>query len=144
MDYFIIHLICYSVPESTLMHERQKVENLKFNHYLKLDMYVMDVKGYYPYLHELTNDILKFKPEHLQAANKILNELNPNQNIMISIHVRLTDIEKHIKNLFNVEYTTDDYFKRAMAYFQEKYGVITFIQRNFKNKNLIVPNLKCI
>ena len=76
--YVIIHIICYSVPESTLMHERQKVENLKFNHYLKLDKYVMDVKGYYPYLHELTNDILKFKPEHLQAANKILNELNPN------------------------------------------------------------------
>ena len=113
------------MPESTLMHERQKVENLKFNHYLKLDKYVMDVKGYYPYLHELTNDILKFKPEHLQAANKILNELNPNQNIMISIHVRLTDIERHIKNLFNVEYTPDDYFKRAMSYFHKKYEVIT-------------------
>ena len=125
MDYFIIHLNCYSVPESTLMHERQNLENLKFNHYLKLDMYVMDVKGYYPYLHELTNDILKFKPEHLQAANKILNELNPNQNIMISIHVRLTDIERHIKNLFNVEYTPDDYFKRAMSYFHKKYEVIT-------------------
>ena len=123
------------MPDSTLMHERQKVENLKFNHYLKLDMYVMDVKGYYPYLHELTNNILKFKPEHLQAANKILNELNPNQNVMISIHVRLTDIKKHIKNLFNVEYTPDDYFKRAMAYFHKKYEVITLIQRNVIKTN---------
>ena len=47
----------------------------------------------------------------------------------------MTDIEKHIKNLFNVEYTQDDYFKQAMAYVHKKYEVITLIQRNFKNKN---------
>ena len=116
------------MPDSTLMHERQKVENLKFNHYLKLDMYVMDVKGYYPYLHELTNNILKFKPEHLQAANKILNELNPNQTIMISIHVRLTDIERQLKKLYSLEYTSDDYFKRAMDYFHERYEVTSLSQ----------------
>jgi len=86
----------------------------------------MDVKGFYPYIQELTNDILIFKPEHLQAATKILNELNPNQNIMISIHVRLTDIERHLKKLFNVEYTPDDYFKRAMAYFHKKYKNVIF------------------
>ena len=123
----MISLLFQSVAESTLMNERQTIENLKFNHYIKLDGYVMDVKGFYPYLRELTNDILKFKPEHLQAANKILNELNP-----ISIHVRLTDIERHLKKLFNVEYTSDDYFKRALAYFHTKYGVSTLSQRNFQ------------
>ena len=110
------------------MHERQKVENLKFNHYITLDPYVNDVKGFFPYLHELKNNILKFKPEHLQAATKILNELNPNQTIMISIHVRLTDIERQLKKLYSLEYTSDDYFKRAMDYFHEKYKVTSLRQ----------------
>ena len=120
------------MPESPLMHEWKKVENMKFNHYIKLDPYVNYVKGFFPYLHELRNNILKFKPEHLQAAKKILDEFNPNQTIMISIHVRITDIERHLKILFNVEYTSDDYFKRALAYFHTKYGVSTLSQRNFQ------------
>ena len=114
----------YSVPESTLSGDRKEIEKLKFDHYIKLDKYVMDVKGFYPYLNELVNDVFKFKSDHIKAAQEILNKMNPSQHTMISIHVRLTDISDHIKYFWKIDYTLDDYFERAMTYFNEKYEVI--------------------
>ena len=39
----------------------------------------MDVKGFYPYLNELVNDVFKFKSDHIKVAQEILNKMNPNQ-----------------------------------------------------------------
>ena len=120
----LVILYFTSVPETTLIHQRQKLQRLKFNHNIKLDPYVMDVKGFYPYIHELVNNVFKFRSDHVKTAKEIYNKMNPNQHTMVSIHVRLTDIEKHIKHFWNVDYTPDDYFAEAMDYFNRKYEVI--------------------
>ena len=40
----------------------------------------MDVKGFYPYIRELVNDVFKFKQNHVKTAKEILNKMNPNQS----------------------------------------------------------------
>ena len=91
----------------------------------------MDVKGFYPYIRELVNDVFKFKQNHVKTAKEILNKMNPNQHTMVSIHVRLTDMKDHIKYWWNVEYTPDDYFRQAMDYFHNKYEVIAKTHKIF-------------
>ena len=50
-----------SVSDETLFHSRSELEKLKYNKYLKLNTYVVDVKGFYPYINELRENIFKFK-----------------------------------------------------------------------------------
>ena len=84
----------------------------------------MDIKGFYPYVNELVNKILKFREDHMVRAKEILSGLNTGQNsTMVSVHIRLTDFAKHLKILWNMQYASDEYFKRAMNYFHSKYKV---------------------
>ena len=93
-------------------------------------MYVLDIKGFYPYVNELVNNVLKFKNIHMHRATTIMNRLNPKlTNVMVSIHIRLTDFAKHLKKLWNMTYASDEYFERAMQYFHSKYEVRFVIMR---------------
>ena len=112
-----------SVPEHELHYQSRKLNSLKYNTYIKLDPYVNDVKGYYPYINELVNDVLKFKSCHIEKAKGIFNSMNPDQRTMVSIHVRLTDMDGHLKKLWNLENALDEYYGRAMLHFQNNYEV---------------------
>ena len=83
----------------------------------------MDVKGFYPYINELVRDVFRFKTEHMEKAKTIFNKMNPNQHTMVSIHVRLTDMDGHLKNLWNLKNAQEEYYTRAMLYFHERYKV---------------------
>jgi hypothetical protein len=85
----------------------------------------MDVKGFYPYIDELVRDVFIFKTDHMEKAKIIINRMRiPNQhNTMVSIHVRLTDMDKHLKKLWNLENAQEEYYSRAMHYFRERYKV---------------------
>ena len=116
-------LFALSVTDETLLHNRSEIEDLKYNTYIKLHLYVMDIKGFYPFINELVNDVLKFKEENLSRAKEIFNSLNPKLKTMVSIHIRLTDFKKHLKVHWNMTFATDAYFEKAMEYFHTKYKV---------------------
>ena len=83
----------------------------------------MGIEGFYPYINELANNILKFKDEHLRDAKVRFNRLHPKSKTMVSIHIRLTDFKRHLRYHWNMNYASDDYFRRAMSYFHKKYKV---------------------
>ena len=128
----LISLHKISVSEDTLFNHRDELKKLQNNTYIKLPVYVLDIKGFYPYVNELVNNVLKFKNIHMHRATTIMNRLNPKlNNVMVSIHIRLTDFAKHLKKLWNMTYASDDYFERAMQYFHSKYEVRFVLMRGF-------------
>ena len=127
----LISLHKISVSEDTLFNHRNELKKLQNNTYIKLPVYVLDIKGFYPYVNELVNNVLKFKNIHIHRATTIINRLNPKlNNVMVSIHIRLTDFAKHLKKLWNMTYASDEYFERAMQYFHSKYEVRFVIMRS--------------
>ena len=83
-------------------------------------------------IRSMVNNVLKFKNIHMHRATTIMNRLNPKlNNVMVSIHIRLTDFAKHLKKLWNMTYASDEYFERAMQYFHSKYEVRFVIMRDF-------------
>ena len=64
---------------------------------------------------------------------------------MVSIHVRLTDFEYHLKVLYNMTVVSNEFLTKAMTYFVNKYGVsihAAFITENsttypFKIRNIL-------
>ena len=116
--------VLLSIPEDTLFDRREEMENFQFNTYIKLPVYVMDIKGFYPYIDELVNNVLKIRDVHMEKAKEIMNRIKPHSmEVMVSIHIRLTDFAKHLKKLWNMKFASDEYFANAMKYFRNKYKV---------------------
>ena len=97
------------------------------------------MKGFYPYVQELKNYVLRFKSINLENAQKQIlsmfsgeqknvpllprdsyNHKNVSYNKkykkLVSIHVRLGDYEHHLRKLFNLPIIESNYFTRAMKY----------------------------
>ena len=124
----------YRISEDQLINDRQLLEPLKYGKYVKLGWYVNDVKGFYPYVEELKKSIFSFKKEDIETANTIFqsfrntyrntNKLSLTANItMVSIHVRLTDFDYHLKVLFNMTVIANRFLTKAMEYYKDKYEV---------------------
>ena len=99
------------------------MKSLKFNKYIRLDTYVRDVQLFYPYINELVRDVFRFKADPMKRAETIFNRMDPNKHTMVSIHVRLTDMDGHLKNLWNLKNAQGEYYRRAMQYFHKRYKV---------------------
>ena len=119
--------------EKQLRDSRDNLLKYQYDHYVKLDAYVNDVQGFFPYIEDLKN-IFKMKTKELEIANKMVatirntyKVLKRNENIdkviVISIHVRLTDYKRHLKDLFDLEPISRKWFTKAMKYFCDKYQV---------------------
>lgn len=115
-----------NVPDDTLSYNRTELEKLKYNKYIKINEWVVDIKGFYPYINELANDVLKFKVDHMTQATTIFDGFNSSLHTMVSIHIRLTDYPKFIKRRWKMEYSADEYFGTAMEYFHKKYKDVLF------------------
>ena len=88
-------------------------------------MYVLDIKGFYPYIDELVNDVLKIRDVHMENAKEIMKRFKPHSTeVMVSIHIRLTDFAYHLKKHWNMKFASDQYFANAMEYFHNKYQVV--------------------
>ena len=61
-------------------------------------------------------------------------EENKKNVTMISIHIRLTDYESHLKHYYNMTTISKDYLMSAMEYFHQKYNVSI---QSFVLKNII-------
>ena len=122
-----------SVGEKQLNDSRNKLIDYQFGSYIKLDPYVNDVQGFFPYIKELKS-IFKFKAKDFEMANKIVQtientykDIKRNQSMgnvtVVSIHIRLTDYKRHLKELFDLEPIPAKWFTTAMNYFNNKYQV---------------------
>ena len=100
---------------------------MKYNEYILLDEFVMDLEGFYPFVNELVRDVFKFKRNYIEPAEVILQKINPNNlYTMVSIHLRLTDMDVHLQENWNLENKPEEYLRKAMRYFNDHYQV-TFI-----------------
>ena len=131
MKYSLSFII--SVGEKQLSDSRSSLIDYQFGTYIKLDPYVNDVQGFFPYIKELKS-IFKFKEKELEMANKIVQtientykDLKRNESMgdvtIVSIHVRLTDYTRHLKKLFDLEPIAAKWFTTAMKYFKNKHQV---------------------
>ena len=59
----------------------------------------------------------------MKRAETIFNRMDPNKHTMVSIHVRLTDMDEHLKEHFNLKNAQEEYYRRAIQYFHERYKV---------------------
>ena len=96
------------------------------SHYIRLETYVCDIKGFVPYLGELQTKIFRFKPNDLNRATMIVGKIKSmakpkKKSVFVSIHIRLQNMGKHLTN-FSVSLATSTYFTNAMKYMTEKYG----------------------
>ena len=84
----------------------------------------MDVEGFYPFVNDLVRDIFIFKRNYIETAKVIFDSMNPqNSHTMVSIHVRLTDMDFHLQANWNLKNEPELYLEKAMVYFQDKYEV---------------------
>ena len=131
MKYLLSFII--SVGEKQLSDSRNRLIDYQFGTYVKLDPYVNDVQGFFPYIKELKS-IFKFKINEFEMANKIVQtikntykDLKRNESMgdvtIVSIHVRLTDYKRHLKQRFDMEPIPAKWFSTAMNYFSNRYQV---------------------
>ena len=100
---------------------------MKYDEYILLDEFVMNLEGFYPFVNELVRDVFKFKRNYIEPAKVILQKINPNNlYTMVSIHLRLTDMDVHLQENWNLENKPEEYLRKAMRYFNDQYQV-TFI-----------------
>ena len=100
-------------------------EFLKKSYYIKLETYVCDVKGFLPYVQDLRKYIFRFKSKDISQANmmiKKIKKIHPIKNpLLVSIHIRLQDMEKHLTN-YNVSLASQTYFTNSMNHMTKKFG----------------------
>ena len=123
-NHLFLHL---RVSEETLNLDRRSLEQMKYDEYILLDEFVMNLEGFYPFVNELVRDVFKFKRNYIEPAEVILQKINPNNlYTMVSIHLRLTDMDVHLQENWNLENKPEEYLRKAMRYFNDQYQV-TFI-----------------
>ena len=116
---------------------------MKYNEYILLDEFVMDLEGFYPFVNELVRDVFKFKRNYIEPAEVILRKINPNNlYTMVSIHLRLTDMDVHLQENWNLENKPEEYLRKAMRYFNDQYQV-TFISIQLSTSTLYICTIKC-
>ena len=115
---------------------RQHLDALKRGHYIKLGTYIADFTGFVKYSNDLKTNIFKFHKKWIAIAKKLFDmmitsaknnskesEVHNKPFTTVSIHIRLTDFEGHLKQWWNVSLATKDYFTSAMQYFEDRYEV---------------------
>ena len=107
-----------------LMQRRYEVISpYRYSWNLKIEPYVCDLKGALPYINILRKTYLSFLPKVKKKATSILKRIRKkmSKNVMlVSIHVRLTDISYHLSKLFKITTPPREYFERAMLYITQK------------------------
>ena len=97
----------------------------KYSWFIKLEPYVCDIKGFFPYLGELRNTYFRFQTKVQKEAKNVMRHLQQNRDkstIFVSIHIRMTDIEYHLSKLFGLSMASKEYFTRAMSRMTERLG----------------------
>ena len=78
---------------------------MKQNNYIKLPTYVIDVKRFYPYIKELSLNILKFKGDIVLKANGLLNNMKEK-------FIHSAQVKNRETNVCQIRYTLRiNYFK---------------------------------
>lgn len=114
----------YIYPDH-LIYNRTILNRFKLSWFIKLRPETCDFKGFLPYIEELKQSYFRFKPKIFRETRKAQNELfkaNANNNTIVSIHLRFTDMKQHLKKVFNLRLPTKNYFEAAMVHMKRKIG----------------------
>ena len=150
------------IKNGDLIFKREEILNIyKYSWFLKLDPNVCDFKGFLPFLDDLRKSLLQFNPHVLRDANEVIKNVrlgSGNKNIVvISIHIRMTDMMAHLEKTFGLSPPSESYFTRAMMHFEKKFGRnLAFVAlsddvskakhmlltENNKRFNIVFPDLK--
>ena len=129
------------------MENRALLNDYRLNKYLRFHDWINDVKGFYPYIHELKKYVFRFKNMHIENAKKCLSSLagnisgfsltthirlNKSKRKLVSIHIRLGDYGSYLEAGFQLPTVNSTYFTRAMDYLCEKYEVSLQFLSNLK------------
>ena len=121
---------------------RQHLDALKRGHYIKLPTYIADFTGFVKYANDLKTKIFNFHKKWEVIARKLFDimitsakknsersQVQEKPFITVSIHIRLTDFEGHLKQWWNVSLATKEYFTSAMQYFEDRYevGIVLYL-----------------
>ena len=126
-DSFDFHpLSIVYVSNIDLMQERQEIlYTYRYSWFLKLEPYVCNVKAFSNDLGHLKQTFFRFKPNVLKLAKCIMKKLVGRmyrRPRIITIHLRMKDIEQHMQKLFDLPMASQEYFTRAMLHIQRKFG----------------------
>ena len=150
------------IKNGDLVLKREEILNIyKYSWFLKLDPNVCDFKGFLPFLDDLRKSLLQFNPHVLRDAKEVIENVrlgSGNRNIVvISIHIRMTDMMAHLEKTFGLSPPSELYFTRAMRHFEKKFGRnLAFVAlsddvskakqmlftENNKRFNIVFPDLK--
>ena len=133
------------ISNDLLMHNRMELLNkYKYSWLIKIEPYVCDIKGFFPYLDNLRKTYFRFQPKVLRHAKKLMKKVMrrcDENRIIVSVHVRMTDIEYHLKKLFGLSMSAPEYFTRAMLHMKRNLGnnttFLAFSDDIEKAKNLL-------
>ena len=120
------------ISNNLLMYNRSELLNrYKYSWLIKLNPYVCDIKGFFPYLDELRNSYFRFQPKVIKHGKYIMQNLqrqHGKNTKFVSIHARMTDMEYHLKTVFGISMASKEYFTRAMSQMRRKIGPnVTFL-----------------
>ena len=115
------------IKNEELIFKKEEILNIyKYSWFLKLDPNVCDFKGFLPFLDDLRKSLLQFDPHVLRDAKEVIKNVrlgSGNKNIVvISIHIRMTDMMAHLEKTFGLSPPSESYFTRAMMHFEKKFG----------------------
>ena len=117
------------VTNNDMIYKRINVfRTYRYSWFFKLEPNICDFKGFLPYIENIRNVLFRFNPNVIGMAKTLLqhnidNSITFKNNItIVSIHVRLTDMEVHAKLYYNISLPPKDYFTRAMLHVQERLG----------------------
>eukprot|EP00088_Acartia_fossae_P051445 TRINITY_DN5778_c0_g1_i5.p1 TRINITY_DN5778_c0_g1~~TRINITY_DN5778_c0_g1_i5.p1 ORF type:complete len:361 (-),score=37.89 TRINITY_DN5778_c0_g1_i5:655-1737(-) len=103
-------------------------QSLFYGHALNIGEYPNQIKSFYKFLPALQS-IFSFRPRFQQHAQAKLHEaanfhqdaLGVRPSVFVGVHIRRTDYQKHLKNIYKIEQVSRSYFHRAMDMLQAKH-----------------------
>ena len=112
----------YVYPDH-LIDNRSLLNQYKLSWFIKLRPETCDVKGFLPYLQELKQSYLEFKPDVITQAMKKLTKYVgaiENNDTIVSIHLRFTDMQHHLHKVFNLRLPDENYYVNALTHMKKK------------------------
>ena len=102
--------------------------------FIKLEPNVCDFKGFLPYIKNLRENLFRFNRHVISTARAAVKHIIDKSRVLkikvtfVSIHVRLTDMERHTKIKYNISIPPKSYFTTAMTYVEKQLGSgVTFL-----------------
>ena len=130
------------ISNEDMIYRRSEIfKPYSYSWFFKLEPNVCDFKSFFSYIKQLRNGLFRFKPNIMGQANIALKKILPDStkhitdNVYVSIHIRLTDMEEDVKTKYNISLPPKTYFTKAMTLLQQQFTrKVIFVAFSDNNK----------